>query len=42
MVQREPFTLASLREDKRLRLHRLRQLQVCRIDKVHEEANRDA
>ena len=36
MVQREPFTLASLRDDAS-RLHRLRQLPgLCRIDTVQE------
>lgn len=41
MVQREPFTLASLRDDA-LDFTIYDTYQPCRIDKVHEEAGADA
>lgn len=37
MVQREPFTLASLREDSGFDFTEHESYEVCRIDKVHEE-----
>lgn len=37
MVQRVPFTLASLRGDNRLDLTVYDSYEVCRIDRVHEE-----
>ncbi|MFJ6347124.1 hypothetical protein ACIQLM_16500 [Pseudarthrobacter oxydans] len=42
MVQREPFTLASLRDDGGFDFTFYDSYQVCRIDKVHEEVRADA
>lgn len=42
MVQREPFTLASLRDDGAFDFTIYDSYQVCRIDKVHEEARANA
>ena len=42
MVQREPFTLASLRDDSLLDFTVYDSYRACRIDKVHEEARADA
>jgi hypothetical protein len=42
MVQREPFSLASLREDNGFDFTVYDRYKVCRIDKVHEEARADA
>lgn len=42
MVQREPFTLASLREDNGFDFTVYDSYQACRIDKVHEEIRADA
>lgn len=42
MVQREPFTLASLRDDGGFDFNLYDSYQVCRIDKVHEEVRVDA
>jgi hypothetical protein len=38
MVQRDPFTLASLREDNGFDFTVYDSYKICRIDKVHEEA----
>lgn len=42
MVQREPFTLASLRDDGGFDFTIYDSYQVCRIDKVHEEVRAGA
>lgn len=42
MVQREPFTLASLREDNGFDFTVYDRYKVCRIDKVQEEARSGA
>ena len=42
MVQREPFTLASLRDDTRFDFTVYDSYRACRIDKVHEEVRADA
>ncbi len=42
MVHREPFTLASLREDNGFDFTVYDSYKICRIDKVHEEAKADA
>lgn len=42
MVRREPFTLASLREDSGFDFTVYDSYKICRIDKVHEEAKADA
>lgn len=42
MVQREPFTLASLRDDGSFDFTIYDSYQVCRIDKVHEEMRANA
>ncbi|MFE9207519.1 hypothetical protein [Micromonospora sp. NPDC007230] len=42
MVQREPFTLASLREDNGFDFTVYDSYKICRIDKVYEEAKADA
>lgn len=42
MVQREPFTLASLRDDGGFDFTIYDSYQVCRIDKVHDEVRADA
>lgn len=42
MVQREPFTLASLREDNGFDFTVYDSYKICRIDKVHVEARPDA
>lgn len=42
MVQREPFTLASLREGNGFDFTFYDSYKICRIDKVHEEATADA
>lgn len=42
LVQREPFTLASLREDNGLDFTVYDSYRLCRIDKVHEEVRTDA
>ncbi len=42
MVRREPFTLASLREDSRFDLTDYDSYRTCRIDKVYEEMGADA
>lgn len=42
MVQREPFALASLREDNGFDFNVYDSFKICRIDKVHEEAKADA
>ena len=41
MVQREPFTLASLRDDSMLDFTVYDSYAACRIDQVHEEARTD-
>ncbi len=42
MVRREPFTLASLREENGFDFTVYDSYKICRIDKVHEEARADA
>jgi hypothetical protein len=42
MVQREPFTLASLRNAAAFDFTIYDSYQVCRIDKAHEEVRADA
>lgn len=42
MVQREPFTLASLREDNGFDFTVYDSYKICRVDKIHEEAKADA
>lgn len=42
MVQREPFTLASLRDDGGFDFTVYATYQPCRIDKIHEEVNTGA
>lgn len=42
MVQREPFTLASLRENNGFDFTLYDSYKICRIDKVHEEVKADA
>ena len=42
MVQREPFTLASLRDDAASTSPSTTATEPCRIDKVHEEVRADA
>lgn len=42
MVRREPFTLASLREDNGFDFTVYDSYKICRIDKVYEEARADA
>lgn len=42
MVQREPFTLVSLRDNGAFDFTIYDSYQVCRIDKVHEEVRADA
>ena len=42
LVQRDPFTLASLRDDAGFDFTAYNTYRPCRIDKVHEEAGQDA
>jgi hypothetical protein len=42
MVQRDPFTLASLREENGLDFTVYDSYKICRIDEVHKEARVDA
>lgn len=42
MVQRDPFTLAAVREDDGFDFTVYDSYKICRIDKVHEEAKADA
>ena len=42
MVQREPFTLASLRANSAFDFTVYDNYKICRIDNVHEEARADA
>lgn len=42
MVQREPFTLASLRGDSRFDFTVYDSYKTCRIDQVYEEMGADA
>lgn len=42
MVQREPFTLASLREDDGFDFTVYDSYQACRIEKIHEQEKTDA
>ena len=42
MVQREPFTLASLRDDSGFDFTVYDSYEPCRIDQVHEEAKAGA
>lgn len=42
MVQREPFTLASLREDNGFDFADYDSYEICRIDHVHHETRADA